>query len=150
MITQRLIDQLKSDEGFRAEPYHDHLGWLTIGYGTLIDPRKGARGVDDLLVDGKLPERTAEGLLVTKLQRMVDHLLREEPRVALMPQHVQEALYNMIYQMGVHGVLKFRNMWKHLKAGDWEMAAVEALNSRWARQTPNRANRVATLMRKEP
>ena len=32
-----IIDDLKRDEGFRAKPYHDSEGKLTIGYGTLIE-----------------------------------------------------------------------------------------------------------------
>ena len=30
-------DQLKPDEGLVLTPYKDHLGFLTIGYGTLLE-----------------------------------------------------------------------------------------------------------------
>jgi lysozyme len=49
--------------------------------------------------------------------------------------------------MGVSGVLKFKGMLEALKAGKRELAANEALDSLWARQTPERARRVAEQIR---
>lgn len=57
---------------------------------------------------------------------------------------------NMAYQLGVSGVLRFRKMLEALRAGDREKAAEEALDSAWATQTPERAQRVARLIRGRP
>jgi lysozyme len=53
----------------------------------------------------------------------------------------------MAYQLGVEGVAKFVLMLTALERGDRETAAVNALASEWAKQTPDRAKRVATLIR---
>lgn len=39
---KKLEDDLFDDEGYRKSAYQDHLGFWTIGIGTLIDERKGA------------------------------------------------------------------------------------------------------------
>ena len=55
----------------------------------------------------------------------------------------------MVFQLGKSGVSKFRNMWKALQQDppDYKEAAVQMLDSRWAKQTPNRANDMANLMK---
>ena len=131
-ITKRGLDILASDEGFEGMPYDDHLGWPTIGYGTL------------------LPITEAEGkmLLESRLREKADELLRSMPEVATYPDGVRDALFNMAYQLGTAGLLKFRNMWGALERGFYDQAADEALDSRWAKQTPNRAQRIAAAIRK--
>ncbi len=57
------------------------------------------------------------------------------------------ALVNMVFQLGLTGVLKFRKMIQYLKVGNYEAAADEGLDSKWARQTPNRARRVTEVIR---
>ena len=52
----------------------------------------------------------------------------------------------MIFQLGKTGVSKFRNMWKHLSALEYASAASEMLDSRWAKQTPNRAEGMSAQM----
>ena len=52
----------------------------------------------------------------------------------------------MVYQMGAYGVSKFNGMLKALQDEDYKQASVEMLDSRWAKQTPNRAKRMAERM----
>ena len=54
----------------------------------------------------------------------------------------------MIFQLGGHGVSKFRNMWKALQKDppDYKEASVQMLDSRWAKQTPARAHEMAEQM----
>ena len=56
------------------------------------------------------------------------------------------AIMNMTYQLGVAGVDGFDKMWAAIEAGDWLLAARAARDSRWARQTPNRARRVTKAL----
>ncbi len=136
-MIQDIVEALKREEGWRAEPYQDHLGFWTIGYGFLIDGRKQVR----------LPENVGElwlETLVAELQMTLDDIL---PWLMAQPKEVRSALVQMAYQMGVAGVLKFTKMLDALKAGNRQLAAGEALDSIWARQTPQRAQRVARLLR---
>jgi lysozyme len=47
----------------------------------------------------------------------------------------------LAYQLGLTGVSQFQKMWMALSNGDFGLAAKEMLNSKWAKQTPNRAKR---------
>lgn len=136
-MIDKLIGDLKSDEGWRASAYRDHLDFLTIGYGFLIDERRG----------GVLPESIAEAWLLHATVLRWNQLLNLHPWLQSQPDDVQRALGNMAYQLGVAGVGKFKKMLSALEANDRQTAAREALDSRWAHQTPERAKRVATLIR---
>lgn len=56
-------------------------------------------------------------------------------------------LDEMVFQLGLVGVLGFRKMLSAFYARDYARAADEMLDSAWARQTPNRARMLAGLMR---
>jgi lysozyme len=64
-----------------------------------------------------------------------------------MNEKAHEIIIEMVFQLGKTGVSKFRNMWKHLSALEYSGAADQMLDSRWAKQTPNRANGMADIMR---
>ena len=52
----------------------------------------------------------------------------------------------MIFQMVFAGVGKFKNMIKALQNNDTKTASMEMLDSRWAKQTPNRAKELSDTM----
>ena len=52
----------------------------------------------------------------------------------------------MVYQMGTTGVSNFKNTLTAIQSGDYKLAAVEMLDSKWAKQTPNRATEMALVM----
>jgi len=52
----------------------------------------------------------------------------------------------MVYQIGEGGVGKFKNMFKALDNEDYGEAAFQMLDSLWAKQTPNRANKLSKKM----
>ena len=132
-----LLNDLKREEGWRSKPYRDHLGFLTIGYGFLIDERKDVelpQSVGDLWLEHVATEKWLE--------------IRDRfPWLAAQPEDVQRAIAQMAYQLGVNGVARFRNMLDSLESGDRQAAAEHALDSTWAKQTPERASRVAALIR---
>ena len=59
-----------------------------------------------------------------------------------------EALPSVTTVLGKTGVSKFRNMWKALQEDppNYFEAHVQMLDSRWAKQTPNRAQEMARHM----
>jgi lysozyme len=136
MITQ-LMEDLKRDEGFCPHAYRDTEGFLTIGYGFLIDRTRG----------GELPQNIADIWLLYHTASVVDELERRWPTYRNLSPDLRRAVGNMAYQLGVSGLLGFKRMLAALRDGDRERAAEEALDSKWAQQTPNRAARVAELIR---
>jgi len=136
-MIDELTNDLKTDEGWEASVYQDHLGYWTLGWGFLVDERKG----------GEIPVSIAEQWLTYAVTKRWNALVDRHPWMSDQPEEVQRALGNMVYQMGVGGVSNFKNMLNALQSDDRELAATEALDSRWAIQTPERANRVTDLMR---
>lgn len=136
-ITFEAAQQLYRDEGWRPYAYRDHLGFLTLGYGFLIDERKG----------GRIPQPVADFWLRWEIEDRRQQLRDRLPFYEHLPQQVQVALINMAYQLGVPGLLNFRRMLAALSRGDRVAAAEEALDSQWAKQTPKRAARVAAAIR---
>ena len=53
----------------------------------------------------------------------------------------------MVFQLGMGGVSKFKKMWKALKQNNYQIASEEMLDSRWAKQTPKRAEELSNVMK---
>jgi lysozyme len=133
----QLIKELKVDEGFMPHEYKDTLGYSTIGYGRLIDKRKG----------GGITEAEADYLLGNDVDRAWDQLKKALPWIIDQPEAVQQALSMMAFQMGVKAVTGFSTTLRLIKSGSYAAAADNAMQSLWARQTPNRAKKVTNLIR---
>lgn len=138
-VTRDLIAHEGSvKEKGRHIPYEDHMGNLTCGYGRLIDPRIPGAG---------FREEEAQFMLANDVKAMLSELDDNFPFWRNMEYSAQRAVINMAFQLGMPGLKKFKNMWAHLKKGDYLAASEAALDSLWAQQTPNRARTVAAMMR---
>ena len=125
-----LIDDIKQEEGFKGIVYKCTEGFDTIGYGTRLP----------------LSEKEAEMILEYRLNILKGNLSRSLYMLDI-DKKAWDILYNMVYQMGVKGVLNFKNMIKALEAKDYKRAGDEMLDSKWAKQTPARANRLSKAMK---
>lgn len=133
MNTKRIRERLKAHEGCVLHAYEDTEGYLTIGYGRLIDERRG----------GGISQSEADQLLTHDIIDVTAQLSARKPVFRSLPEPVQEALVEMAFQMGVTGVMKFHDMWASLEAEDYAGAHDAALDSDWADETPQRAREVA-------
>jgi len=131
-----LKEDLIRHEGFVPYAYHDHLGYLTIGIGRLIDQEKG----------GGISQQEAEFLLDNDIERILIALHNKLEWFSRLPPRKKRALANMAFQMGIQGLFGFRRMLAALKRGDYSAAQREALDSKWAKQTPERAREVASWL----
>lgn len=137
MNLQQMKDDLVSDEGYRAFVYEDSEGYQTIGVGFLVDHRRGSGlSMEECML-----------ILDLRIQALYKEMSAKIPWFLKLSDGRQRALINMAYQLGVNGVLKFKSMCQALRIGDYAIAEKEALNSLWAKQTPARAKRVASLLR---
>lgn len=137
MNRKRLKSQLIYDEGVRSSAYKDSEGYLTIGVGRLIDENKG----------GKLSADEIEYLLDNDIDKVINQTIREFAWYDDLSEIRQEVLLNMIFNLGLGGVKKFKNMITALKRHDWEDAAREMLDSKWSGQVGQRAIRLSEAMR---
>jgi len=130
-------EMLEDEEGRKRCVYRDNLGFLTIGVGRLVDPRKPGAGLTDEEIDyllaNDIAAKTAE---VRKALPWIDKL--NEPRRAV--------LIGMAFQLGVAGLLGFHQTLALIATGQFDRAEDEMLQSLWAKQTPARAKRMAKQM----
>jgi lysozyme len=129
----KVKSQLREDEGVVPYAYKDSLGYLTIGVGRLIDKDKG----------GRLSEDEIDYLLNNDINKKYNELISKLPWIKDLDEVRQGALLNMSFQMGVEGLLKFKNSLLLIQMKQYQKAASNLMMSLWAKQTPNRAKRVS-------
>jgi len=133
MNRELLRSQLERHEGLRLKPYRDTVGKLTVGYGRNLDDVGVSRDEADFMLDND----------IDKVERK---LFTIEEYQALNPVR-QTVICNMAFNLGFAGLMKFRGMWSGLARHDYEAAAREMLDSKWARQVGYRAQELSEIMR---
>lgn len=135
-----LINELKIEEGFRANVYQCSEGVDTIGYGFNVK----YLSKDELALNGGFIEPMSEEVATKILESKVSKLIKSVDEVYSwidnLPEVVKIGIYDMIYQLGIKGFGSFVNTQKYLKALDYPKAIENIKNSKWAKQTPRRAN----------
>ena len=135
-----LMERIKKHEGFVPKIYKDSLGFATIGYGHLVLPE----------------EQWEEGKEYSKEQ--LEHVFKTDFNNAVgqatglmdgmnLDDKAREVIIEMVFQLGVGGVGKFKKMWEALRNKDYGEASFQMMDSRWAKQTPNRAESLSKVMR---
>lgn len=141
-----LMNLLAYEEGFRSTPYLCSLGYVTVGIGTKLydvpgaDPRKFPIKVTRVQAEIWLNEEVDvkfRRIMAREDMGRIYEKLSDDRKVIIL---------SMAYQLGVTSLSNFRNMWRALDKGDWAEAEKQALDSRWARQTPKRAKRHARVL----
>lgn len=135
-----LINELKIEEGFRDRVYQCSLGVDTIGYGFNVK----YLSKDELDLNGGFIEPMSEEVATKILEAKVSKLIKSVDEVYSwidnLPEGVKIGIYDMIYQLGIKGFGSFVNTQKYLKLLDYNKAIENIKNSKWAKQTPRRAN----------
>lgn len=136
----KLLQSVRKHEGYRNKVYLDTLNKRTVGVGHLC--------VEDFWEDNKEYE---ESFLMDILQKDLQNSIDGAENLCKNLNISDDAkilIIEMIFQLGKTGVSKFRNMWKALAENppNYEEASIQMLDSRWAKQTPNRAKEMASHM----
>jgi lysozyme len=146
MDKMSVLQSIKIHEGYEPKPYIDplvlehpegkgiskeemrviieHLDKLTLtfGYGFTF-----------------LTKEECDAVLRVRLDNIEDELIERLPNWLNYPVELRDILIEMAYQLGVTGLLQFKKMISYLDNDMYYEASQEGLQSRWARQTPNRA-----------
>lgn len=142
----QIIPILTFEEGYRVSPYRDTEGFPTVACGIKIGPK----GADMSNYVFTVPRNVGD----VWLQSFVDSVMnqcRNTPSIYAALQACNPAradiLYSMCFQMGVNGLAGFKNTLVMISNSNFDGAANGMLHSLWAKQTPNRAQRHAEVMR---
>ena len=137
---EELKEQIKEHEGFVPRTYKDSLGKKTIGFGHLCvepeqwdDDKEYTREELERVFDNDFEEalKNAESLIG---ERSINFIAKQ-------------VIIEMVFQLGIGGVGKFKKMWSALDNEDYGEASFQMMDSLWAKQTPNRAEKLSQKMR---
>lgn len=127
-----LAHELQQVEGLKLTLYRCTAGKLSIGIGRNLEDR----GISE--DEARLMFRNDVAIIERELDRNI-------PWWRGLSDGRQRALINMAF-MGVPRLMGFRNMLSALQAGDWDRAAAEARDSKWASDVqPARVQMVCNL-----
>ena len=130
----KLIEQLKIHEGVKLKPYKCTAGKLTIGIG---------RNLEDVGISME----EAEYFLQNDIAEARSQLLHAFPWMGEFNDARISAMINFTFNVGIGTVKKFENTLSYMQSGEWDKAADEMMDSRWARQVGNRAIEVTEQIR---
>ena len=132
MIDDRIKSLIKKHEGFRAYVYYCSQGYPTGGYGhAFLDRSPISHAVAHLLFEEDFARAASD---YDKLQLSLDPVRRA-------------VLYDMLFNLGLSRLRRFKKMLKALRSGDYEKAAAEILDSEYARQVGGRAKTLDKMMK---
>ena len=151
---QDLIDKLVVSEGLRLQVYKDTLGIDTIGIGRNLEDRGITKEeLDDLdipsidhVYEYGITEADAVYLATNDIEIVEEELCRAHSCVEELDAVRQLVVMDMAFNMGVPRLCKFKKMWAAIHDGDYNTAAVEMLDSRWATQVGTRAIKLSKAM----
>lgn len=123
---------IKRHEGYEPTLYIDTAGVLTGGYGHAFH------------LGSSLPQQVWSLIFYHDYQQAV----RDYEVLDLDIDPVRRAVViDMLFNLGLPGMFKFKNTLAALRAGDWELAAKEMENSKWYGQTRTRSVELVRMMR---
>jgi lysozyme len=130
---ETIEEMLVRHEGFRLKPYRCTSGKLTIGCGRNLEDNGISKAEAVLMLNNDVAnaQKSLSGY------SWYDGLSPVRKNVCL----------NMVFNLGLSGFNQFKGMISCLARGDYDAAADEMLNSKWAGQVGKRANELAEMMR---
>ena len=134
MDIDKIRQTLIKHEGMRLDLYQDHLGIYTIGVGHNIQERGITTRVAHMMLEEDID------VAIKDLQRNISYFDK-------LPACVQEALVNLSFNMGIPRLMQFKKTLAYLRNGEFESAADELLDSRYAEQVGRRALEIADMIR---
>jgi lysozyme len=131
---QKLKSLLVRHENYSQFPYSDTTGHLTIGIGRNLSDRGISTTEAYFLLNEDIAYFSAKLNVYLKFFKDLD-------------ENRQIALIDMCFNLGIQGLLNFKNMMMALESKDYERAAHEMLDSKWAEQVKERATDLAEIVR---
>jgi lysozyme len=136
---EQLKETLKVDEGVVYKIYKDHLGYPTFGIGHLVIKEDNEFGKD---VGTEVSEDRVNECFESDVQSVIEDCKKLHDGWDGYPQEAKQIIANMMFNMGLTRLSKFKNHNAALQSGDWKEAAKEGRDSKWYKQVTNRAERL--------
>lgn len=149
MDMYELSQRIAMHEGLRLQPYFCKKGKLTIGVGRCLETNPLTLEEQKAVGDWKhgITKNAAMYLLKNDLEQICRQLNKRLKFFAALDDERQYALIDMGFNLGVSGLLKFKKMLGHMQCGNFDGAARECLNSKYAATVGARAKRIADTIK---
>ena len=138
MNLKELQEKIMFEEGVKYEIYNDHLGYKTFGVGHLVratDPE------NEMAVGTKVSKMRVAECFEADLYVAINDMEKFTEGMEI-DDNIKECVTEMVFQLGLPRLNKFKNFKQALLDGDIETAQAEMKDSLWYRQTTNRAERL--------
>ena len=137
----KLIDTLKRHEGVKHFAYRDSEGILTIGCGRNISSSPSNKGIG-------VSDDEIDYMLQNDIERTIKELSSEYPWFNELEEGARkDGIINMHFNLGRPRFAKFKKAIAHMEAANHDMAAIEFLDSRWAKHVKGRALEVTDMIK---
>ena len=136
-MSEKLLEMIKRHEGVEKHCYRCSAGYLTIGVGRNVDPEDGLGLTDD----------EVDYLLNNDIVRVVKELGGEYRWFTDLNDARRDAMIDICFNLGATRLRLFKNALSAMSEEDYDTAADEFLNSRWAEQVKGRATELAEMIR---
>ena len=126
------------EEGVKYEIYNDHLGYKTFGVGHLVratDPE------NEMAVGTKVSKMRVAECFEADLYVAINDMEKFTEGMEI-DDNIKECVTEMVFQLGLPRLNKFKKFKQALLDGDIETAQAEMKDSLWYKQTTNRAERL--------
>ena len=135
-----LREELTIDEGLKGEIYLCSEGHPTFGIGHLIvrgDPEFG-KDLGTPINFARIKEVFEQDIATCIADCTLNFKSWND-----YPEEAQRCFANMCFKLGRPRLSHFKKYIAYAEEGLWDSVATEILDSRWAKQTPNRAKRIS-------
>ena len=138
-------DMIKEHEGLRTDAYKDSKGFLTVGYGHLVD--KGSpKDIHGLKEGDTITAERAEKLFDRDFKEHAD-AAKKIPGYGKADEKQKAALIDLTFNMGPDWHTDFPKFTAAFKAGNYELAGAELENSKWYGDVARRAPTIVSLIK---
>jgi len=144
MNLEQLSAEIEADEGCVLEVYLDHLGYPTVGVGHLVLESDEEWNKP---VGTKVSLERVRVLLRDDLVRTASDCGKLYNDFSKLPEEAQLIIANMMFNMGLPRLSKFKKMKEAVDERRWNEAAAQMKDSKWYRQVTNRAERLCQRMK---
>ena len=138
MNLNKLQKQIMFEEGVKYEIYNDHLGYKTFGVGHLV---RATDTENEMEVGTKVSKMRVAECFEADLYVAINDMEKFTEGMEI-DDNIKECVTEMVFQLGLPRLNKFKNFKQALLDGDIETAQAEMKDSLWYRQTTNRADRL--------
>jgi lysozyme len=145
MDLDKLQEELAEDEGCKYEIYNDHLGYATFGIGHLVTDSDLEYGQE---IGTKVSKERVDECFKTDIEITIEDCNILYSNFNDIPEEAQLILANMMFNLGRPRLSKFLKLKAAVDDEDWMEASVQMMDSKWAKQVPNRAKRLCERMEK--